>query len=147
MSFDHRSVLDKRSYAVYRLRTDQKKSFREIGEAIGRTGNRARQLYEAGIKRIELKKSGGENKPEFSLGERALHCIDRVFGSTDVTKAQVIRALKSGRLRPGKVRNYGWTTHREVCVWAGVRISRAASRMTGDKRKKRLREEFAKTLK
>src|SRR5262245_50037492 len=130
MSFDHRSVLDKRSYAVYRLRTDQKKSFREIGAAIGRTGNRARQLYEAGIKRIELKKSGGENKPEYSLGERALNCIDRVFGSTDVTKAQVVQALKSGKLSPGKVRGYGPTTHREVCEWAGVLITTQEQRST-----------------
>ena len=127
MSLDHRSVLDERSYRVYQLRTNERKSFREIGTAIGRTGSRARQLYEAGIKRIELKKRGGDIWPEFSLGERALHCIDRVFGRTDVTKAQVIRALKSGRLSPGEVRNYGWTTHRQVCAWAGVRTSRAGS--------------------
>src|SRR5262245_20053869 len=127
MSVDHRSVLDKRSYAIYRLRTEQKKSFREIGEAIGRTSVRARQLYEASVRRIALKKRGGDIWPEFSLGERALHCIDRVFGGTDVTKAQVVRALKSGRLSPGKVRNYGPTTHREVCAWAGVARRGAAS--------------------
>src|SRR5262245_58846101 len=107
MSVDHRSVLGKRSYRIYRLRTEQKKSFREIGVAIGRTGVRARQLYEASVKRIALKKREGDIWPEFSLGERALNCIDRVFGRTNVTKAEVIRALRSGRLRPGKVRNYG----------------------------------------
>jgi len=127
MSLDHRSVLDERSYRIYRLRTEQKKSFREIGAAIDRTGNRARQLYEASVKRIALKKRGGDIWPEFSLGERALHCIDRVFGRTDVTKAQVIRALTRGKLRPAAVRGYGWTTHRQVCAWAGVTRSRAVS--------------------
>src|SRR5262245_40400733 len=127
MSLDHRSVLDKRSYRVYRLRTDQNKSFREIGETIGRTGVRDGQLDQAGSQRIAPKKRGGDIWPEFSLGERALHCIERTFGRTNVTKAQVIRALKSGRLRPGKVRNYGPTTHRQVCKRAGVARSRAES--------------------
>jgi len=113
--------MDKRSYRVYRMRTDEKKSFREIGKVIGRSERRSRQLFEAGIKRIELKKSGGESKPEYSLSGRALHCIYRAFQNTSVKKTEVIRALKNGRLSPGKVRGYGWKTHREVCKWAGVR--------------------------
>lgn len=102
------------------MRTEQNKSFREIGAVIGRTGNRARQLYEAGIKRIELKNSGDEKIPEYSLSVRALHCIERALGITDAIKKQIVQALKTGKLHPDNIYGYGWKAHREVCAWAGV---------------------------
>jgi len=117
---DIRTLLDKRSYRVYQMRTKQKKTFRQIGAAIGRTRGRAQQLYRASLRRIELKMSGGENIPEFSLKTRAVHCIYRTFNKRDVTKSEVIGALKSGRLCPAGTYGYGWKTHREVCKWAGV---------------------------
>jgi len=119
-ALDIRTLLGQRSYRVYQMRTEQKKSFREIGATIGRTGNRAHQLYRASLRRIELKRSGGENNPEFSLNTRAVHCIYKTFNKTDVAKSEVIRALKSGELRPGGTYGYGWKTNREVCKWAGV---------------------------
>jgi hypothetical protein len=119
-ALDLRSLLDERSYRVYQMRTKQKKSFREIGAAIGRTDQRAHQLYHASLRRIELKRSGGENIPEFSLNTRAVHCIYKTFSRTNVTKSEVIEALKSGKLRPAETYGYGWKTHREVCKWAGV---------------------------
>jgi hypothetical protein len=119
-AFHIRTLLGERSYRVYQMRTEQKKSFREIGAAIGRTGKRAHQLYRASLRRIELKRSGGEDNPEFSLNTRALHCIYRTFGRTNVTKEEVIQALLSGKLYPSGTYGYGWKTHREVCKWAGV---------------------------
>ena len=119
-AFDLLRLLDKSSYRVYRLRTDQNKSFREIGAAPGVSSRRARQLYDAGIKRIELKKCGGDVWPEFSLSLRAVHCIEKKFGRSDVHKREVIWALKRGKLLPGEPFGYGWKTHREVCAWAGV---------------------------
>ena len=113
-------MLGKRSYCVYRLRTDENKSFREIGTALGLTGGRARQLYEEGIKRIELAKSGGEIHPEYCLSVRALHCIERALEKTDATKREIVHALKSGKLHPDNTYSYGWKTHSEVCAWAGV---------------------------
>ena len=119
-ALDIRTLLGERSYRVYQMRTNEKKSFREIGEAVGLSRNRAHQIYQASIKRIELKKCGGENKPEYSLSGRALHCIYRTFGKTNVTKNEVIRALKGGKLRPGGTYGYGWKTNLQVCEWAGV---------------------------
>jgi hypothetical protein len=121
--FDTRGLLDKRSYRVYRLRTDHKKSFRKITAIMGLSHNRVHQIYQASIQRIELKKRGGDVWPEFSLSLRAIHCIERAFGRADVHKRDVKRELKSGKLSPGKVHNYGWKTHREVCKWAGVPVS------------------------
>ena len=117
---DLRRVLAKRSYRIYRLRTDQNKSCRDIGAIFSVTGRRARHLYEASIKRIELKESGGEIHPEYSLSVRALNRIHLVFQKTDVTKREIVKALKSGNLHPDKVYGYGSKTHREVCKWAAV---------------------------
>jgi hypothetical protein len=129
VTFDIRSLLDKRSYRVYRLRTDHKKTFREIGEIIDLSRNRVHQIYQASVQRIALKKRGGDVWPEFSLSLRAIHCIHRAFKRTNVKKHEVIRALKSGKLRPGNVYNYGWKTHREVCKWAGVPIATESLRI------------------
>jgi hypothetical protein len=122
-AIDLRSSPDKRSYRVYRLRTDEQKTFREIGALIGVSHGRAWQICRASIQRIELKKRGGDVWPEFSLSLRGIHCVHRAFRKTNVTKNDVIRALKNGKLRPGKVHNYGWKTHREVCKWAGVPVA------------------------
>ena len=102
-AFDIRGLLDKRSYPVYRRRKKEQKSFREIGEALGQSHNRVHQIYQASIQRIELKRRGGDIWPECSLSLRAIHCIYRAFGKTNVTKNAVIPALKNGKLRPGKV--------------------------------------------
>jgi hypothetical protein len=117
-----RVLLDQRSYLVYEMRTKQKKSFREIGAAIGLTAKRAHQLYHASLRRIELRKSGGENNPEFALKTRAVHCLYKTFNKREITKSEVIEALKSGQLRPAGTYGYGWKTHREVCQWAGVSL-------------------------
>jgi hypothetical protein len=119
-----RRVLDNRNYRVYRLRTEQNKSFREIGAVFGVTGMRARQLYEAIIMRIELKKAGGKIHPEYCLSVRALNRIHWTFQKIDVTKAEIVKALKTGKLHPDQVYGYGWKTHCEVCKWAGVAASK-----------------------
>jgi hypothetical protein len=122
-AIDIRSLLDKRSYRDYRLRAEQKKTFREVGAIMDLSRNRVHQIYRASVQRIELKKRGGDIWPEYSLSLRAIHCIERAFGRPDVHKRVVKRALESGKLSPGKVHNYGWKTHREVCKWAGVRVA------------------------
>jgi hypothetical protein len=91
--------------------------------ALDLSHNRVHQIYQAKVQRIDIKKRGGDIWPEFSLSLRAIHCIERAFGKANVNKNKVIRALKSAKLGPGKVHNYGWKTHREVCAWAGVKNS------------------------
>ena len=120
-AFDIQRLLDKRSYRVYRLRTAQKKTFREIGTVLGLSHNRVHQIYQASIRRIELKKRGGDVWPEYSLSLRAVNCIYKRFGRTNVTKRAVIRALKIRKLIPGQPKGYGWKTNCEVCAWAGVK--------------------------
>jgi hypothetical protein len=119
-SIDIPGLLDKRTYRVYRLRTDEKKTFREIAANMGLSRNRVHQMYQASVQQIEPKKRGGDVWPEFSLSLRAIHCTERKFGRANVHERVVKRALKSGQLSPGKVHNYGWKTHREVCKWVGV---------------------------
>jgi hypothetical protein len=87
---------------------------------LGLSHNRVHQIYQASVQRIELEKQGGDVWPEYSLSLRSVHCIYKRFGRTNVKKSAVIRALKSHKLFPGQPKGYGWKTHREVCVWAGV---------------------------
>ena len=74
-AIDIRNALDKRSYRIYRLRTDQKKSFREIAAILGLSRNRLHQIYQAGVQRITLKKRGGDIWPEYSLSLRAIQSV------------------------------------------------------------------------
>jgi hypothetical protein len=102
------------------LRTEQKKTYREIAVALGLLHNRVHQIYQASVQRTDLKKRGGDVWPEYSLSLRTIHCIETRFGRADVHKRQVKRALTSGKMHPGEPFGYGWKTHRHVCKWAGV---------------------------
>lgn len=126
-SADNDFSLDDRSRCIYQMRIDRKKSFREIGIAVGLSRSRAQQLYQAIAKRIALEKGLGKVEPKHCLSARALHAIQRAFGTIDVTRNEVRQALKRGKLHPSRIPHYGLKTHLEICKWAD--ISRAESKI------------------
>jgi hypothetical protein len=112
--------MDERSRRVYEMRIEQEKSFREIGIALGLSRSRAQQLYQVIATRIAVEKGSGSVEPKHCLSARALHAIQRVFGTIDVTKNEVRQALKYGTLHPRRIPHYGLKTHLEICKWADV---------------------------
>lgn len=48
------------------------------------------------------------------LGTRAVNCLANALIET---KEEAKAAILDGRLRPETVRNYGTSTHEEVCAW------------------------------
>jgi hypothetical protein len=119
--------LDRRSYKICRLRLKERKTFGEIAVIFNLAPGRVQQIYRAAVRRNELRQHGRALSPEYCLSVRALHALERVFGTIDVTRTKVLRALKDRRLHPGVTQNYGWKTHQEICLWTGISLDQLAA--------------------
>jgi hypothetical protein len=102
------------------------KSYREIGEIFFVSANHARVLCKRAIARKEWVEKPQVEKiqinPVFDLSARALNSLNAIgLIKPDSTrqdiKENVVRALNTFRLKPGKVRNYGLKSHAEVLRW------------------------------
>lgn len=84
----------------------------------------AKRYREVGDKAIaELTQLGiilDYKRPHVDLDGLGGRAKARLRGSGFVNKESVIRAIKSGDLKPLKGCGYGWVTHAEVCEWAGL---------------------------
>lgn len=96
---------------AYRLRSQGLK-FKEIGQQMGVSADRARVLYCS----AKLREENSENWL-YDLGVRATWVLlDCGINS----RTEALSAYRSGRLKPGAVRNYGWASHKEVAKWLGL---------------------------
>ena len=110
-------MLGDRLILVLNLRECEKKTYREIGKQIERSGTMALCLYRL-AKRIQKDYEGGEKvNPYFGLSFRAMNiCSNADF----MDRNQITEAIKSGELHPTKQRNHGWKSYIEICEWAGL---------------------------
>lgn len=118
---------DPRRLLVYELKNRGVK-FREIGERLGITANKANHRYHEEVWRRSMPR--GRNWWD-GLSVRATNCL---ANANLCSRKAVLKAFKSGRLRPnvyrynaygirimaGSTRNYGWNTHKEVAKWLGL---------------------------
>lgn len=113
-------ILDRRSYKICRLRIQERKTFGEIAGIFNLTTDRVEQIYRAAVRRIDLRQRGRTDSAQNCLSVRALHALDKTFNTTEVTRPEVLQALRRQRLHPYVTKNYGWKTHHEICQWAGL---------------------------
>lgn len=102
-----------RSDLAYQLRK-QGLSFREIGERMGISSVRARQLYLAAKCKLT-------REPHWTdgLSVQSANCLNNCNINS---REEAMEAYQSGKLRVGngRPRNYGWKTHKEVAKWLGL---------------------------
>ena len=99
---------------------------REIKDSIADYGYKIPMTEQEalGIRRVgkttlsALIEMGWVNKSEATgLSVRSWNCLAN--HNLD-TKEQAMAAIKSGELKPAKLRNYGWKSHNEVSIWCGL---------------------------
>ena len=59
------------------------------------------------------------------LTVRAANCLSNAGVDPNDTRA-VKKALREGRMKPGRQRGYGWKVHEYICRLMGVAVVRAA---------------------
>jgi len=62
----------------------------------------------------------------YGLSVRAANSLNN-FGIT--SREEAIEAIKSGRMSPGKMRNYGWKSHSELLRFLGLPEAKKLSRV------------------
>lgn len=112
-----------RHQRVLRLRREGK-TFREIGEHLGVSAGRARQVHESAERMERLQP---ERRWLEGLSQRTISVLAR---AKLYTREDVEKAVREGRLSwsnkmrdPGYIRDYGKKTHAEVLQWLGMSVN------------------------
>jgi hypothetical protein len=108
------SVLGERLSLVRKLRETEKKTFREIGEAIGTSRERAAHIYH---RDKELHERYEQGDPFLGLSIRVKN-VCRNAGLKN--REEIAAAIKNGQLHPKKSLHYGWKSHSEILIWLGL---------------------------
>ncbi len=106
-------LLGERQKLAYTLRKEGMK-FKEIGERMCISVNRARQLYSFAEYLLNR-----EPHWDDGLSVRAANCMNNL---NIHSREDALKAYQSGILRVGKrsPRNYGWKSHKEVAKFLGL---------------------------
>jgi NTP pyrophosphatase (non-canonical NTP hydrolase) len=107
-------VVDRRNFVV--LKREEGMTWLAIGELLGVSKERARQLYSS---EMRVRQGTDEKKWYVGLSVRASNCCRNMNLSG---REQVEGAIKSGRLHPKKreCKNLGWKTYCEIHEWLGL---------------------------
>lgn len=101
---------------VYFLR-EEKATFREIGNVLGISSNRAREIYVQALHKIKLSEDPA-TRDFCALSMRACNVL---WNYDLTTREKAIAAIKAGAFeKKNRVRNCAEHTYRELCAWAGV---------------------------
>jgi len=121
VSLQLNEFLGERLVLILNLRESENKTFREIGQLIGRSGTQAMVLYRRAKQRQEYYEAGQKEDPYYMLSYRASNiCKDAGLEN----RSQIEDAIKTGHLHPKSkfFRNYGWKSHIEIHQWLGLPI-------------------------
>lgn len=95
-------------------------SFGEIGNEIGCSSQRARELYQKAKFFREYHEQGEAGDPLYGLSVRTRNvCLNAGLTNRD----KIEDAIKDGRMHPDaeiKFRHYGWKSHAEIYKWLGL---------------------------
>jgi hypothetical protein len=106
---------------ILNLREFENKTFKEIGQLIGRSRSQAMVLYRRAKQRQEDYKAGEKENPYFMLSFRSANICENAGLKN---RSQIEDAINTGHLHPKSkfFRNYGWKSHIEIHQWLGLPI-------------------------
>jgi hypothetical protein len=113
-------ILGPRELEAYRLRIEDGLSFSKIGAQMGISESRAFVLYQRAEARVD-------SSPHWTDGLN-VRAANRLNNLNINSREAALEAFQSGKLTPGRERNYGVKSHREVARWLGLPFHETQSR-------------------